>query len=135
MKIFVYGSLRRGMHNDIHRFFERTEAEAEYLGTTVVKGKMYSLGAFPYITEPFPYDRQGEVVLGEVYEIKSSRVKLLKALDRLEGYPSFYNRKMVSTALGEVWVYFIPNRTEVSPQVPNGDWVSYVNRTGATNES
>lgn len=127
MKIFVYGSLRRGMHNDIQRFFDQTGAEFEYLGTTTLKANMYSLGAYPYITEPFPYDRTGPVVIGEVYDIKSSRSRLLKALDRLEGYPSFYNRKEVKTIFGDVWVYFIDRLGDKMSQVENGDWVSYVN--------
>lgn len=95
MNIFVYGTLKKNFPN--HKCIELSNGK--YLGKTFLRGyKMYSLGAFPVIV---PYDNILETVQGEVYTVDN-----LTILDRLEGYPHFYNRKIVYTIFGETWVYF-----------------------------
>jgi gamma-glutamylcyclotransferase (GGCT)/AIG2-like uncharacterized protein YtfP len=70
MKLFVYGTLKRGHHN--HRLLEK----AQYISHAELWGyQMYSLGGFPGIK---PSDGH---VHGEVYEVED-----LTRLDRLEGY-------------------------------------------------
>lgn len=113
--LFVYGTLKRGFHN--HRCLGDN---ATYLGEAVLPGyRMYSLGGFPAIAEG-----EGEVQ-GELYEIDDAG---FKSCDRLEGYPSFYNRSEVavlicreSEAYQTAWVYHFdkaPNR----PIVKDGIW-------------
>ena len=68
---------------------------------------MYSLGHFPAIT---PTKVGKPRIQVEVYEVDQD---VMNALDRLEGYPRFYDRVEVEYNLGEgvekAWVYFIHN--------------------------
>lgn len=111
--VAVYGSLRKGLGN------HGVLGDSELLGTTQVHGfEMISLGGFPAI-----YDGEGEITI-EVYSMDSEMTA--KNLDMLEGYPTFYNRKIIETEFGDAWVYFFDNPTRY-PQikVEEGDWVVY----------
>lgn len=113
--VAVYGSLRRGMGN--HRVLERNDAQL--LSTERITGfDMYSLGAYPFICTG-----SGEITI-EVYAVP---ITGMVDLDRLEGYPSFYDRKLVDTSKGKAWIYFIDNRTGRVP-VTSGDWVAFFNQ-------
>jgi len=83
MKLFCYGSLKRGKHNhDCLR-------GAEFLGTAYI-GKGYNM----YVTM-LPYlvrERGGQGVLGELYEVNEETLRLC---DYLEGHPIFYTRETV----------------------------------------
>lgn len=125
LKVLVYGSLRKGMQNDIKYYAENANSNTKLLGTTKIKGKMYSLGAFPYVNT-----KEDGVVVGEVYETTENQERLLYGLDRLEGYPAFYNREEVDTEFGKAWVYYInkPPRPD-NTFVEDGDWVKYFKST------
>lgn len=98
MKLFVYGTLKKGFGN--HRLLEG----AKFLGEDTIPGGMISLGGFPgWLGEGEGYTK------GEVYEIDEEH---LHATDRLEGYDirspdnSFYIRRSITaTVQGEVLVY------------------------------
>jgi gamma-glutamylcyclotransferase (GGCT)/AIG2-like uncharacterized protein YtfP len=108
MKIAVYGSLKKGFHN--HALLERNGATK--VSTERINGFiMHSMGFFPAIV---PGD--GEVTV-EVYEAPDSA---MPSLDRLEGYPSLYDRKEVSTSVGPAWIYFMQNNE--GPIVQGGCW-------------
>ena len=124
-QVLVYGSLRKGLGNDIHGFARATGTSVEFLGHAVVEGEMHSYGGFPYVW--FPEECSAEVV-GEVYHLNDPEGHLAASLDRLEGYPSFYNRKEVDTPYGKSWVYFF-NEKDVHAPVANGDWLQH--RVGA----
>ena len=70
--VFVYGTLRKGQRNDINLY----QPPPLYIGSTWVKGQLYSRGWYPGI-------RLGgeQSVLGEVYQVS---VQLLAQLDVLE---------------------------------------------------
>ena len=93
--VFVYGTLKKGMGN--HDLL----GDSDFLGECVIPGTLINLGAFPayIITE------EKGTVTGEVYELKEP---VFLTLDRLEGYPDFYNRVLRETPFGEAWVYYIP---------------------------
>lgn len=112
--VFVYGSLRQGMGN------HRVLGNARFLGNAEIEGwTMVSLGAYPAIYR----DEDNETpVKGEVYECDDLT---FGRLDRLEGYPNFYNRCQVATAYGDAWVYFFadaPRAGRYLSKVPGGDW-------------
>ena len=122
--VAVYGSLRAGMGN--HRLLERhnarlvTEGEVVSDSFTMVD---YAGGGFPAIVP----DKNAEVpITVEVYEVDDAG---MSALDMLEGYPSFYNRKRVDLEeVGNVWIYYIQDlNVDLYPIVTNGDWVMYYN--------
>ncbi|NIP41348.1 MAG: gamma-glutamylcyclotransferase, partial [candidate division Zixibacteria bacterium] len=75
---------------------------------------MYSLGGFPAV------ELSGTTAItGEVYEVDD---QTFANLDRLEGYPSFYNRIMIDTEHGEAWMYYIEDCSRFSDVVKNGTW-------------
>jgi gamma-glutamylcyclotransferase (GGCT)/AIG2-like uncharacterized protein YtfP len=114
-KIFVYGSLLSGLHNN------RLLQGANLIGKDVIKGfRMYSMGSFPAIFK----STDDISIKGEVWEIDSP--ERATALDSLEGYPHFYNREVVTTK-GDIvtWVYFVENPRDLE-EVPEGDWRKYL---------
>lgn len=111
-RVFVYGTLKRGHHN--HRLLEAGRARC--LGAGRIAGTMHDLGAFPAVA------LSGDgTVHGEVYEVSA---ETLRALDRLEGTPNFYQRTRVSMSTGMgTWVYNMdPKRLADRQIVTSGRW-------------
>lgn len=92
MKVFVYGTLKKGYGNN------RLLTEAEYLGEAFVEGfRMYyswGKGSYPIVVP------DKKKIKGEVYEIKDDR-NILNNLDALEGHPNMYKRTPVKTECGQ----------------------------------
>lgn len=93
--VFVYGTLKRGGRlHDALRY-------ANFLGvhsTDPVYAMYTTNDLYPYICDG------NSVVHGEVFEVDDEN---LRYLDRVEGYPDFYNRKLIETPWGDAWVYYI----------------------------
>lgn len=119
-KIFVYGTLRKGLSNDINNMAKRVGARIKYLGIDTVEAEMYSYVWFPAIAFNPNSDNNVQVV-GEIYEIRSEEEAMLKSLDALEGYPYHYNRKKIHTKYGKAWVYFFDTPPKI-PSLTTGDW-------------
>ncbi len=122
--VAVYGTLRSGFYN--HRVMEA--AKGELLGTakTVNNYNMYNLGSFPSVSLT-DTDNETPVVV-EVYEVEMEGVE--NTLDRLEGYPHFYNRTKVDVefedgSVANAWIYHIdspkPNLIESGNWSEKGD--------------
>ena len=108
--VAVYGTLKQGQYN--HPVLHRQGAE--YLGTDILYGwAMYDLGSFPCVV---PMKLSGSIVV-EVYEVAD-----LKATDRLEGYPGFYDRVQVVTHYGSAWIYFMREAPERASVIDSGVW-------------
>jgi len=109
--VFTYGSLKKGHGN--HRVMEM--AGGEFMGEATMTGAtMYSLGAFPGLI----LDDNTSPIHGEVYRIQD-----IAPLDRLEGFPSFYNRCIVETSIGPAWVYYLNNENPSHlTKVESGKW-------------
>ena len=103
-RVFVYGTLKQGFYN--HRVMQH--AGGTFVGEDTTKGQMYSRGAFPMVD----ISKDGRI-LGEIYELEEENLKIL---DRLEGYPTFYNRSQIDTGHGRVWIYHVER--EKYPQLP-----------------
>lgn len=118
-KVAVYGSLRKGMHND--GFLKN----AEYLGVfeTSPSYNLYSLGSYPGLTKG-----GNTPVTMEVYEVTQSE---LMSINRLEGYdPSsedntFYDRINLRTPFGTAFTYVYEGDVSNYTPLEVGDWVSY----------
>lgn len=108
--VAVYGTLKQGQYN--HPVLSRQGAE--YLGTDTLTGwAMYDLGSFPCVV---PMKLSGSIVV-EVYKVAD-----LKATDRLEGYPGFYDRVQVVTQYGNAWIYFMRETPCVVKLINSGVW-------------
>ena len=108
--VFVYGTLKRGQGN--HHWL----AEAVFLGESTLSGAvLHDLG-------PFPMAIEGEgAVQGEVYGVDAAG---LARLDRLEGHPRLYGRRLMALADGRAaWVY-LGRRRQVRnvPPIADGCW-------------
>ena len=113
MNLIVYGTLRQGFGN--HKYYL---AGKQYKEDILTGFKMYSLGAFPFVA---PTGNSEDKVTVEIYDIDE---ETMRRTDVLEGYPSFYNRKLVHTASGqEGWVYF--QKTKGTEPIASGDWKQY----------
>jgi len=118
MKVFVYGTLKKGHGN--HYILDKDPIETIIADLPFY---MVSLGAFPALV-PTRNDQQNQIV-GEVYDISRQE---LSRLDHLEGYPNFYDRMpmdMTDYGIGEeVWVYYIPeiDLYDHWSKMESGDW-------------
>jgi len=116
--VFVYGSLKKGYGN--HHLLE----DAEYVGnaeTVSSNYTMYSLGAFPGVTEGGT-----TCITGEVYRVDDNE---LASLHRLEGHPTFYkavNKQVkltdrISNNYMEAYIYILQSDTRNSQKI-GGTW-------------
>ena len=111
-RVFVYGTLRRGERN--HYLLETSHFSR--VGRTEPRFTLVSFGPFPAMVEGGTC-----AVVGEVYEVDD---ETLKALDRLEGHPIFYQRMPVLLDDGdEVVAYLLRGSTGGKPVIPSGDWL------------
>jgi len=108
--VAVYGTLKQGQYN--HPVLGRQGAE--YLGANTLYGwVMYDLGSFPCVVPT----KLPESIVVEVYAVAD-----LKATDRLEGYPGFYDRAQVVTQYGNAWIYFMREAPLGAKLITSGVW-------------
>jgi len=86
--LFVYGSLKKHFYNGDYLIGSSFIGESE----TINKYNMVKTS-----TEPFPFLRENKkeglnTIRGELYLIS---LDILKKIDKLEGYPTLYNRKII----------------------------------------
>ena len=110
--VFVYGSLKRGFGNNV------VLHGAEFLQEAVTPPKytMISLGAFPGVK------LEGNTAIhGEVWRVNEEQ---LERLDRLEGYPSFYNREKIDIPGLSVdpWMYYLDRDYGDEQVIDSGVW-------------
>ena len=121
IRVAVYGTLRRGEYNN------RWLSGSTYLSSHRAKDfSMYSNGGYPYAVTG------GKGITVEIFCITED---ILKDLDRLEGYPRHYNRKIIDIDGIKAWVYFMDTapRGSYITKVPSGDWLD-AERVGSSSE-
>lgn len=128
--VFVYGTLRSGEPNWQRYLDHEGAALVSAVEHTWPEFGFVSLGGFPAMLTDFEGEKVS--VLGEIYTADSPT---LRALDRLEGHPSFYLRKKIKLASGRIAsAYTISaKRFQKSeyPVISHGDWIRYAH--GARN--
>lgn len=90
MKVFVYGTLKKGYGNN------RLLADKPCIGEAI------TIGTFTMLNSGFPVllpSREGLPVKGEVYDITGD-AKCLDNLDMLEGEGTMYDRREIEVNLG-----------------------------------
>lgn len=110
--VFVYGTLLSGEVNNY------LLAGADLLGChrTEPCFTMFNLGAYPGVV-----GGGTTAIVGEVYRVGA---KDLDLLDRLEGYPRLYDRKLIASHLGRAWIYLYRGRISGRTLIHSGDWRS-----------
>ena len=107
--VFVYGSLKNGFHN--HSLLASSEFISIHLTDT--NFTLVDLGMFPAVLN------QGTTAIqGEIYRINEMT---LSELDKLEGYPRYYDRALISTKFGKAWMYILQKNNNY-PVVESGIW-------------
>lgn len=99
MKVFVYGTLKKGFHN--HRCLEGALFEKEAVLSKAFR--MFDTGGFPVIL-PASTNAPGYFPTGEVYVLPEGVAgeKILHRLDALESEGYMYHRKEFETLDGDV---------------------------------
>lgn len=129
MKIAVYGSLMKGLHN--HKYFLKN---AEYLGQFESEPEftLFDIGSFPGLKKDGTTS-----ILMEVYNINKD---ILKLIDGLEGYnkdainTSHYKRLIMYTPYGFVFYYVYNASTTNYKEVKEGNWKEYIKEKNKKNE-
>ncbi|NUN99283.1 MAG: gamma-glutamylcyclotransferase [Saprospiraceae bacterium] len=126
MKLFVYGTLMRGMPFPMAAFLEE---HAEFVCDGWLNGRLYELGGYPGLVI-FPEGGSNRVT-GHVFEMADSDVVLTKLdayemIDPVEPEKSEYLRVQmpVNTGLGilDCAVYVYNQSVEGLTEIPEGDW-------------
>ena len=118
-KVAVYGTLKEGFHNNY------LLDGMKFLGKfrSVEPATMYSRGGFPILS--LKGDAPKVPTHVEIYEVTDEC--LMHRLDRLEGYPEWYNRSKVlftnDTMMTpiEAWIYHQDGNHNL-PIVEDGNW-------------
>lgn len=115
MKLFVYGTLKRGFRN--HHLIEDGTLVDDH---AILGGyRMYNVGTFPAIVP----DTDDYRVFGEVWEVPDTRSV---QLDRLEGVPHMYRREMLyvfeNEQIVQRQVYVWNQPIDGMPEVETGFW-------------
>lgn len=117
--IAVYGSLRFNHGN------WRALLNCDPLKTEAVEipFRMVSLGSFPGL---IPSDELNKITI-ELYDVDP---KTYDRIQQLEGWPSFYQKALIPTSLGEVEVYVLesPRYQSGYDAVESGDWNEFYKR-------
>jgi len=114
VRVFVYGTLKRGYQNNMHYLFGKSAMLGQH--TTKPHYTLKDLGYYPAV------ELCGTTaVKGEVYQIADD---VLQELDWLEGYPAFYERELIDTEYGPSWMYYLsPARMDNTYKViESGEW-------------
>jgi len=111
-RVFVYGSLLRGLHND------RLLEDARFIAAdrTLSRFTLVDLGSFPAMIVGGTTS-----VTGELWEVDAAT---LARLDALESHPRWYQRTpIVLASRRHAETYLLPlDRVAGKPTVPAGDW-------------
>ncbi len=114
-RVFVYGSLKAGQDN--HGWLNGGES----LGRRrLIGAHLHDLGAYPMaVLKP----GSEAVIHGELYSVDPAG---LARLDRLEGYPDYYDRSRCRLSdSSAAWVYHgLPAQVAKAPRIPHGDWAT-----------
>ena len=111
--VFVYGTLRPGC-----RAYYMLEGRTELIGrSTVGNAALYSLGAFPGLKLD-----ENSTVTGALLKVTDESV--FARLDQYEGYPHFYDRKLLDTPEGPAWTYVFQGDVKDEDKIMSGDWLN-----------
>lgn len=122
-KIFVYGTLQRGMYNDCYMH----DNYVKNCTPATTKGKLHMVKGCTY-PAMIPGDY---TVKGELYSIKEDYLEdFIDACDMLEGHPTFYKREIVKVVDNkgnehEAYTYIFQKHELLGKLLPDGNYKSF----------
>jgi len=130
--VFVYGTLRTGESNDIHRAAERNGiADPVLVGSGRIHGRLYDFGAYPGVV----LDADASSVHGDVYRIEDTLVPVLDEIEEVvPGISGLFRSEHMHVTVGldgpaetiECLVYPVSDAAvQGLPRIDHGDWVKH----------
>jgi gamma-glutamylcyclotransferase (GGCT)/AIG2-like uncharacterized protein YtfP len=130
--VFVYGTLRAGESNDIHRAAERhCIADPVLIGAGHINGRLYDFGAYPGVV----LDPAEGQVHGDVYRIEDVLVPVLDEIEEVvPGVSGLFRGEQWHVAVDldgtthaiDCLIYPVSDAAVAGlPRIDNGDWVAY----------
>jgi gamma-glutamylcyclotransferase (GGCT)/AIG2-like uncharacterized protein YtfP len=130
--VFVYGTLRAGESNDIHRAAGRNGIAGPVLiGSGHINGRLYGFGAYPGVVP----DANAAPVHGDVYRIEDTLVPVLDEIEEVvPGISGLFRGEHMHVTVEldgraekiECLVYPVSDAAVVGlPHIAHGDWVRY----------
>jgi gamma-glutamylcyclotransferase (GGCT)/AIG2-like uncharacterized protein YtfP len=129
-RLFVYGSLRSGLHNAI---FTYISSYFVLEGMGAVQGKLYDLGEYPGAIP----DTGKSHIIGEVYRIEEEEdfEWAMEQIDDYEGYvvsegaTSLFRRELATVSFQDTtivaWMYWYNRPVGNATRILSGDFVAY----------
>lgn len=120
VRLFVYGTLRRGEMNEFARYLH---AHSTHLGAARIRARLYALGWFPGAVAS---DDPADVVRGDLFALDPAHADaVLARLDEYEG--SEFERRETEARLetGEAmrcWTYYHVGEA-AGKRIEGGDWM------------
>lgn len=118
-KIAVYGSLLSEMYN--HDLLNNDESTL--LGEDIIDDNftLVAVCSYPGLIQ---HEGGNTPVKMEIYEVSD---EIYANVERLEGYPNYYDKLKIDTKFGEAEVYVLGEEYLSRPKVEDGDWRKYYN--------
>lgn len=114
-----YGTLRSGQGN--YRWSVARDNGAEFDGEHVIPGyKMYSLGGYPFVA---PSNDADASIVVELYKL--SDPDIIRSIHRME-IGAGYDTATIEVNDQQYTLYYQHNNNYGYTEVPNGDWVKFV---------
>ena len=124
-KVFVYGTLRRGL--PLHHHLDAGVTELVSEGT--IHGRLYDLGEYPgALASGKPEDRvKGEVYLLQDVERQLQELDLVEECRPDRPHDGLFlrrvaNVRMTTGGILEAWAYFLPKKPDKARLIPGGDY-------------
>jgi gamma-glutamylcyclotransferase (GGCT)/AIG2-like uncharacterized protein YtfP len=126
VKLFVYGTLRRGFHNPAYEYISK---HFNLVGEATVRGKLYDLGKYPAAVST----SEEAFIKGELYELKEAgefewaieQLDDYEGLNPEEGETQLYLREIADVYhngnLTQAWIYWYNQDLAGYPLIPSGD--------------
>ena len=120
INIYLYGTLKTGTINNVHLNLSKY-----YIKSVIIRGfGMVNMGGFPCIVEDIK-----KSIIAELYSIPKN---LLVLIDKIEGYPTFYNRQIVKDVDGDSgFIYMVEsvnndykNKKNKYNEILSGNWIN-----------
>jgi gamma-glutamylcyclotransferase (GGCT)/AIG2-like uncharacterized protein YtfP len=125
--LFGYGTLLPEL---VPAVLKEIVARFQFIGSGVVRGRMYDLGQYPGAV---PDDSADTLIVGKVFRLPADEA-LLKALDEYEGFDphsphaSLFVRTRCTAVLSDgqtlsCWMYAFNRPTDGLPLITDGDYL------------
>jgi gamma-glutamylcyclotransferase (GGCT)/AIG2-like uncharacterized protein YtfP len=135
--VFVYGTLRAGEANDIHRAASRSGiAQPVLVGIGHVRGRLFDFGAYPGLV----LDNDDTPVRGDIYAIDDALIPILDEIEEVvPGVEGVFRSERIDVRVSangreqtlDCLIYPVgENTVRGLKRIEEGDWIEYRRHRG-----